>query len=72
MFKLYYEQRQNKKGDGCFDVVYADLGYRQIFLTFDRSAIAELLNVPVAYLYSVATGYKVEVGKIDGSAFGVK
>lgn len=72
MFKLYYEKKMNKRGDGTYDVIYADLGYRQFFLTFDRSAIAELLNVPVAELYSVPTGYKVEVGKIDGSLFGGK
>lgn len=72
MFKLYYEKRLNKKGDAYFDVIYADLGYRQIFLTFDRSVIAELLGKSVSELYSVEGGYKLEIGDIDGSLLGVK
>lgn len=72
MVRLYYAKKLNKKGDGNFDVVYADLEYRQVYLTFDRSVIAELLGCAVGDLYSLPVGYKCEVGVIDGSKIKVK
>ena len=71
MFKLYYEKRKNKNG-GYFDVIYVDLGYRVMFLCFDRSAIAEILACSVADLYGIAPGTKVEIGELDGSVLGAK
>ena len=69
--QLFYEKRQSKKGD-YFDVIYADLGYRIVYLIFDRSLIAELLGLSVGDLFAVEPGYKVAIGKIDGSVFKVK
>ncbi len=68
--KLFYEKRKSKKGEGYFDVIYAELGYRQMFLIFDRGMIAELLHCSVSDLYSTAPGTKIEVGEIscDGVA----
>ncbi|MBD5585732.1 MAG: hypothetical protein HDQ88_11670 [Clostridia bacterium] len=71
MFKFYYEKRKNKSG-GYFDVIYVDLGYRLMFLCFDRSAIAEILGLSVADLYTIAPDTKVEIGEINGSKLKVK
>ncbi len=71
MFKLYYEKRKSKTGN-YFDVVYVDLGYRSIFLCFDRSVIAEILCCSVADLYAVAPETKIEIGEINGTSFEVK
>lgn len=67
MFQLYYEKRKSKTGN-YFDVVYADLGYRQVFLCFDRSVIAEMLSCSVADLYAIAPDTKVAIGTLDGTA----
>lgn len=71
MYKLYYEKRKGKSGN-YFDVIYVDLGYRVMFLCFDRPSIAEILGRSVADLYSVEPDTKIEIGEIDGSAFGAK
>ncbi|MGN0823500.1 MAG: hypothetical protein ACI4MB_00365 [Candidatus Coproplasma sp.] len=71
MFKLYYEKRKSKSGS-YFDVIYVDLGYRLIFLCFDRSVIAECLGRSVADLYTVPPDYKVCIGEIDGSNLAIK
>ncbi len=71
MFKIFYEKRKAKAGN-YFDVIYVDLGYRLVFLCFDRSVIAELLGRSVADLYAVEPDYKVCLGEIDGSLFEAK
>ena len=71
MFKLFYEKRKGKSGN-YFDVIYVDLGYRLMFLCFDRPSIAEILGKSVADLYAVEPDTKVEIGTIDGSALEVK
>lgn len=71
MFKLFYEKRKGKTGN-YFDVIYVDLGYRLIFLCFDRSVIAEVLGRSVADLYTVSPDTKIEIGEIDGSKLEVK
>lgn len=64
MFKLFYEKRLSKSGN-YFDVIYIDLGYRLMYLCFDRSAIAEILGCSVSELYGVEPGYKVQIGEVD-------
>ena len=68
MFHIYYEKRESAKKPGSFfDVIYVDLGYRNHFLTFDRSIIAELLGISVADLYNVEPRFKVDIGSLDPS-----
>lgn len=49
----------NKKGNKTFALVY-ELGYRQIYLSFVTSDIAEILGISVASLLDYEEGlYKV-------------
>lgn len=71
MSKLYYEKRKGKSGN-YFDVIYVDLGYRVMFLCFDRSSIAEIMGCSVADLYSVEPDAKIEIGCVDGTELRAK
>ena len=47
-----YEKRMSAKGRP-YDVIFADLGYRRVALTFDRSSISELLGVSLSNLFNI-------------------
>lgn len=41
----------SKKNNTRYVVAYIDLGYRKVFVSFDKNTIAELFNIPVAEVY---------------------
>lgn len=60
---MFYVVKKMSKNENEYIVLYADLGYRKINLTFDRNTIAEILGVAVVKLNDLPLDkpYKVEV-----------
>lgn len=55
---LYVTRIHSKKSNKDFIALCYDLGYRSVYLSFDRNLCAELLNVPVRSLEDIDVGEK--------------
>ena len=59
--KLYAIRKQGKKENTSYIGLFADMGYKQIKITFEDTLIAQLLELSVKQLYEMPLDEKVYV-----------
>ena len=63
-FIMFYVARKEKKdGSGTYLALFADLGYRQLPVTFKVDDLSELTGLSVRELRELPVGERVEVTK---------
>lgn len=62
--KVIYAKNLSTK-EKPYDVIYVDVGYRKINLTFDRNVIAEILGLSVLDLLSLPVGTVIVLGVLN-------
>lgn len=53
MNNIFVVKKKSNKSDKMYICLYIDLGYKQLFLSFNDGDIAELLGVSVRSLYDM-------------------
>ena len=62
--KLFIEAKKCKQGDKTWVGLYADLGYRTVFLTMETATIAEIADLKISELLSLPVGEPYVIGDI--------
>lgn len=62
--KFIYAKYESAK-EKPYDVIYVDLGYRKVNLTFDRNVIAEILGISAFDLFSLPLGTVIILGDFN-------
>lgn len=67
MFKIYVERKKSKNGDNTYLMLYVDLGYRKLTLSYDNAIISELSNITIRDLNNLSIDEPKLIGsmKID-------
>lgn len=62
--KLFIEAKKCKEGDKNWVGLYADLGYRTVFLSMETATIADVADLKISELLSLEVGKPYLIGEI--------
>lgn len=63
MSKFYAVVKRNKSGEGTHAELRVNLGYADRVISFEKTVIAEILNIPIKDLVMAEVGKKWEIDK---------
>lgn len=64
MFKVYVERKKSKNGDNTYLMMYVNLGYRNLTLSYDNAIISELSNITIRDLNNLPVDEPKLIGSI--------
>ena len=59
---FYVARKEKRDGSGTYIALFADLGYRQMPITFKIEDLSELTGLSVRQLRELSVGERVKVG----------
>ena len=65
MPKIYVKCCESTKTKKPFVALVCDLGYRTVYLSFDRATISEISGLPIPYLLDMEVGFEVCLGSVE-------
>lgn len=68
MNKIFVEKKKSNKSDKMYICMYIDLGYKQMYISFNDGDIAQILGVSVKSLYDMDVDDPVECAVLTSTS----